>query len=228
MALTRACQNTRMPARAVHSARAACKRVRRMPRPTSLFGNGASVSRPSSRKRIPANGSPSSEPISTPSARKAETPSGIRPSPQALSIGLCARSATITSRPCRRAARAVASPAGPPPITSTSVSGAALATTARAIFQSKSLIPLPIAGRGCPARGGQFLKTSSSTRRIETENRLPKRRRQSHDRAKSPWRNCSVSRELPLYALDRQACSPQPDLGQLHLPHSRYQRSACA
>src|SRR5580693_7328594 len=47
--------------------------------------------------------------------------SGISASPQALSIGGLALSATTTRRPCWRAAIAAASPAGPPPITKTSV-----------------------------------------------------------------------------------------------------------
>ena len=45
-----------------------------------------------------------------------------RPSPQALSMGGPFPSATTTRSPLRRAAMAVASPAGPPPITKTSVS----------------------------------------------------------------------------------------------------------
>jgi hypothetical protein len=55
-----------------------------------------------------------------PSARAAATPSGMMPSPQALSIGGTARSITVTSNPRWRAAIAAARPAGPPPITSTS------------------------------------------------------------------------------------------------------------
>src|SRR5579864_4221900 len=58
----------------------------------------------------------------TPRRASAATPSGIRPSPHALSIGGCALSATTTLKPRRRAAIAAASSAGPPPITKTSVS----------------------------------------------------------------------------------------------------------
>ena len=47
-------------------------------------------------------------------------PSGIKPSPHALSIGGDARSSTSTVRPARRAAIATARPAGPPPTTTTS------------------------------------------------------------------------------------------------------------
>src|SRR5271165_5223993 len=47
--------------------------------------------------------------------------SGISTSPHALSIGGLAPSATTTPNPCWRAAIAAASPAGPPPITNTSV-----------------------------------------------------------------------------------------------------------
>src|ERR1700730_8398852 len=48
-------------------------------------------------------------------------PSGIRPSPHGLSIGGTAPSATITRNPRCLAAMAAAKPAGPPPITKTSV-----------------------------------------------------------------------------------------------------------
>jgi hypothetical protein len=47
--------------------------------------------------------------------------SGIKPSPHGLSIGGLFPSATITSKPRCLAAIAAASPAGPPPITKTSV-----------------------------------------------------------------------------------------------------------
>src|SRR5580700_456567 len=52
--------------------------------------------------------------------RRASTPSGINPSPHGLSIGGTAPSATTTLKPWRRAAIAVAKPAGPPPATNTS------------------------------------------------------------------------------------------------------------
>src|SRR5580658_3692522 len=54
--------------------------------------------------------------------RAASSASGIRPSPQALSIGGRRESATKTRNPSCRAAIAAASPAGPPPITRRSVS----------------------------------------------------------------------------------------------------------
>src|SRR5437660_12156119 len=55
-----------------------------------------------------------------PRRSRAGSASGIKPSPQALSIGGSEPSATITRKPCCRAAIAVASPEGPPPITKTS------------------------------------------------------------------------------------------------------------
>ncbi len=49
--------------------------------------------------------------------------SGMRPSPQALSMGGVMPSATSTVRPCWAAAMAQARPAGPPPAMKTSGSG---------------------------------------------------------------------------------------------------------
>src|SRR5450755_54334 len=69
---------------------------------------------------MPRKGYASSSGIATPRWRKASTPSGISPSPQGLSIGGTAPSATTTLKPWRRAAIAVARPAGPPPTTNTS------------------------------------------------------------------------------------------------------------
>ena len=113
--------------RGVHSARAACKRVRRMPRPTSLFGKCVFRLQAVIQKTYPGETEAQVQSQSPRPARARLKPRrASESSPQALSIGLCARSATITSRPCRRAARAVASPAGPPPITSTSVSGGSI------------------------------------------------------------------------------------------------------
>src|ERR1039457_459759 len=51
----------------------------------------------------------------------AARPSGMMPSPQALSMGGMEQSARVTSKPRWRAAIAAARPAGPPPITNTSV-----------------------------------------------------------------------------------------------------------
>ncbi len=61
---------------------------------------------------------------STPIRSSASTAGGMRHSPQALSGGEGRRSITIALRPCIRAAIATASPAGPPPATSTSQSRA--------------------------------------------------------------------------------------------------------
>src|SRR5215210_1837083 len=63
---------------------------------------------------MPRKGKP---PGSTPISRRRATASGISPSPQALSIGGWKRSRTATSSPASRARIAVASPAGPPPMT---------------------------------------------------------------------------------------------------------------
>ncbi len=59
----------------------------------------------------------------------AVTASGMSPSPQALSMGGRFPSATITRSSLLRAAMAAASPAGPPPITNTSVSNIVFKTT---------------------------------------------------------------------------------------------------
>jgi len=72
-------------------------------------------------KQMPRNRNPSAGLISTPNARSAANASGIIPSPHGFSIGGAAPSASVTSSPCWRAAMAVASPAGPPPTTNTSV-----------------------------------------------------------------------------------------------------------
>src|SRR5579863_2362276 len=73
---------------------------------------------------MPRSGRPRVE-SGTPRPRSSSTASGIKPSPQALSIdGPGERSKTVTVRPACRAAIAVARPAGPAP------------TTARSIFRS--------------------------------------------------------------------------------------------
>src|SRR5436309_6089337 len=56
----------------------------------------------------------------TPSSARQAAASGISPSPQAFSTGGWRRSRTIAESPAKRAPIAVASPAGPPPITATS------------------------------------------------------------------------------------------------------------
>ena len=71
--------------------------------------------------RTPRIACPSSAPKLTPKSRSAATVSGINPSPHAFSIGHRVPSATTTRKPFFRAAIAAASPAGPPPITNTSV-----------------------------------------------------------------------------------------------------------
>ena len=95
--------------------------VRRTPRPDAPLGNAASTASPSVRKRSPLKGYESSAGTVTPKFSSAARPSGIIPSPQGLSIGPCAPSATATRNPFCLAAIAAASPAGPPPITKTSV-----------------------------------------------------------------------------------------------------------
>ena len=110
-----------IPRLAARSVRMRCNVVRRTPRPDALLGKGASTERPEARNRMPENGCVYCGDRVTPSRRSAAMPSGIKPSPQALSIGGSAPSATATANPCCRAAIAAASPAGPPPITKTSV-----------------------------------------------------------------------------------------------------------
>src|SRR5258706_664927 len=78
-------------------------------------------------------------------------PSGISPSPQALSMAGEALSATTTPKPFWRAARAAASPAGPPPITKTSISegNRLIVTIAARSFPRKIRGPWPRARRMC-------------------------------------------------------------------------------
>ena len=71
---------------------------------------------------MPRNGLPSSPSVATPNRSSAATPSGISPSPHALSTGAPSRrSTTVTASPARRARIPVASPAGPPPTISRSI-----------------------------------------------------------------------------------------------------------
>src|SRR5580700_3861789 len=96
---------------------------------------------------MPRKAAPCSGPSSTPIPRKAAIPSGIRPSAQTLSINGRDLSATITSNPLWRTASAAASPAGPPPITKTSVSEGTGRefTSAPRLFSGKFPDPLPTA-----------------------------------------------------------------------------------
>src|SRR5580704_17957181 len=94
--------------------------MRRTAMPGSA-GKSAATLPPSPIKRMPRNAKDCSESNVIPKRRKAWCESGIRPSPQALSMGGCAESATVTSNPLRRAAIAAANPAGPPPTMKTSV-----------------------------------------------------------------------------------------------------------
>src|ERR1700733_690650 len=78
---------------------------------------------PFEKNRTPCSGKPSAGSIATPILRSAATVSGIKPSPQALSTGGFAPSATVTENPLARNWIAAASPAGPPPTINTSVFG---------------------------------------------------------------------------------------------------------
>src|ERR1700677_321818 len=98
-----------------------CNAVRRTERPQSLPGKDASADNPEPRKRTPRSRHASATGTVMPNCCSAAIASGISASPQALSIGGLAPSATMTRNPCWRAAIAAASPAGPPPITNTSV-----------------------------------------------------------------------------------------------------------
>ena len=64
---------------------------------------------------MPTNGNERS--TETPISSRRRTPSGMRPSPQGLSMGHVPRSRTVTGIPARAAKMDVASPAGPPPTT---------------------------------------------------------------------------------------------------------------
>src|SRR5580692_6891913 len=98
-----------------------CRVVLRTASPTPREGNSASAETPELKKRTPRKGYPSRCFNVIPIPCSASRPSGISPSPQVLSIGAALASATITRKPHCRAAIAAARPAGPPPITNTSV-----------------------------------------------------------------------------------------------------------
>jgi len=119
--VTTLCHSRSTPSPAARSVRMRCKMVRRTEKPAQPEGKTASADNPELRKRTPRTGNASAEDKATPSFSSAAIASGIRASPQALSIGGLAPSATTTWNPCCRAAIAAASPAGPPPITKTSV-----------------------------------------------------------------------------------------------------------
>src|SRR5579862_8461724 len=69
---------------------------------------------------MPRKGKQSRSGNCKPRQAAAATPSGMMPSPQALSMGGLRASATVTVKPLQRAASAAARPTGPPPITKTS------------------------------------------------------------------------------------------------------------
>ena len=112
--------SSRTPACSAWSISAWCSVVRRIPSPWPR-GNRASTEVAPSQKRIPGKRRPGAPSRSIPSARAAASPSGMIPSPQGLSIGGRSASATVTSKPRRRAAIAAARPAGPPPMMNRSV-----------------------------------------------------------------------------------------------------------
>src|SRR3984885_4567176 len=120
MPVTGVPHSVRTPAAAACSTIFRCKTVRHTPN-AEPSGNPASTETPAPRNRMPRNGCASAESRAMPRLPSAARPSGIMPSPQALSIGGRAPSARVTSSPLRRAAMAAARPAGPPPITNTSV-----------------------------------------------------------------------------------------------------------
>ena len=73
-----------------------------------------------SKNEMPRNGYPWHKSNLTPSLAKFATAPGSNPSPQAFAIGGFLQSTTSTQSPLRVAAIAVATPAGPAPITRTS------------------------------------------------------------------------------------------------------------
>ena len=99
---------------------APCRRLLHQQLVQNHAPNPKSTAWASSRKRMPRKAKAWSSGIVTPSLSSAASPSGMMPSPQALSIGGRAQSMTVTSSPTCRAAIAAASPAGPPPATMTS------------------------------------------------------------------------------------------------------------
>ncbi len=117
---TGACQSNSTPQLLACSTSFACSATRRIPIAHSA-GNRAATSLSRPTNRTPRITCPSPAPTLTPNSRSAATVSGISPSPHAFSIGHRAPSATTTRNPFLRAAIAAASPAGPPPITNTSV-----------------------------------------------------------------------------------------------------------
>src|SRR5258708_6520734 len=152
---------------------------------------------------MPRNTPPTPSGSRTPNSASAFNASGINPSPQALSIGGCALSTSLTRKPRRRAAIAAASPAGPPPTTSTSVSklfssgyfSSQPFSSNDMLYQRSSTTseqkPGPIAAitPRVPVGGRRCAITSSSTHSTEADDRFPILRRQSHDTCNSP--SCS-------------------------------------
>src|ERR1022692_2362273 len=120
MPLTGAPHNMRTPAAVAASTILECRTVRRTP---SAYPSGKedSTETPRSMNRMPRKDWPGGLSHLMPRLRNAAKPSGISPSPHALSIGGPAPAASVTFSPLRRAAMAAARPAGPPPMTNRSV-----------------------------------------------------------------------------------------------------------
>ncbi len=98
------------------------KAVRRMPKPGPEAKSVSAVVPSSLIQRIPWKGLRwlGSMRWNTSSRLRDSTPTGISPSPHTLSRGQVERSITRTRTPWRPSAMAAASPAGPPPATTTS------------------------------------------------------------------------------------------------------------
>ena len=104
--LCRACRHSAVQPRSAHAQSSAAAEC-------AVRGGG------SSWNEMPANSAPSLSSATPSSSRR--TDSGIRPSPQALSMGGRCASYSATLQPRCRSASAAASPAGPPPNTATSI-----------------------------------------------------------------------------------------------------------
>ena len=139
------------PSASARAASSECRCGRRTPMP-SPSGKRASTLCIALAKRTPRKLCPSAPESVTPSCARTARESGIRPSPQALSMAGGRASTTAQAMPRWRSAMAAARPAGPPPTMSASVSrGArwavlqfAVASVARV---GKSVASLSV--RGC-------------------------------------------------------------------------------
>ena len=162
-----------MQARAPHSQSEAARKT-------------ASAEKPALTKRMPQKRCAANSGMLIPSRSSAAIPSGIRPSPQGLSMGGVQLSATVTSNPRRRRASAAASPAG-----TTSNHEHVIFTSAQSVHHSSATSseqkPGPIAASRpkVPGAGRRFFMTSSSTTNTDADERFPTRRRQSHEAASS-------------------------------------------